>query len=437
VTLRSEEARIGLGVAVALTILCLGVVISVVLVASVGNRAPTHGGEASRGVLPPRAPTTAADPVRDARATARIVRGYGSGAPRTLTVMTRNVYLGGNINRPIRAALDRPGRPGVLALGRANHELREIVERTDFAMRSKLLAEEIAAVRPDLVGLQEVALWRHGPMQLDRIGRPDATEVDYDFLAILLADLADRGVRYETVHVQQESDVEAPAFTGDPFTGRAGSAEDVRLTDRDVILIRSGAEIRIESSGGGNYSRPLEVKLGDTTFPFVRGYAWADVAVGSARIRFITTHLESQSARLARAQADELLNGPAGNTGLSTVIACDCNSNPASPAARSGLPIGSGAAYRLITNDHGFTDLWLQDPGRAGPGNTAWLGELVNDETADFERRVDLVLARSTPAEQVFVSRADVTGDELNDRDPVTQLWPSDHAGLVVQLQIG
>jgi hypothetical protein len=55
----------------------------------------------------------------------------------------------------------------------------------------------------------------------------------------------------------------------------------------------------------------------------------------------------------------------------------------------------------------------------------------------EFERRVDLVLARSTPAEQVAVSRAEVTGDELSNRDPATKLWPSDHAGLVVQLQIG
>jgi endonuclease/exonuclease/phosphatase family metal-dependent hydrolase len=351
--------------------------------------------------------------------------------------MTRNIYLGGNINRPIRAALDRTGREGVLALGHANHELREIVERTDFATRSRLLAEEIAAARPDLIGLQEVALWRHGPMQLDQIGRPNATEVDYDFLATLLADLTNRGVRFEIVHIQQESDVEAPAFTGNPYTGTAGAAEDVRLTDRDVILVRSEAGILVEASGGSNFSRRFEVTLGDTTFPFVRGYAWADVAVGSTRMRFITTHLESQSARLARAQAEELLNGPAGNTELSTVIACDCNSNPASPAARSSLPIGSGAAYRLITNDHGFTDLWLQEPVGAGSGNTAWLSELANDETADFERRIDLVVARSTPSEQVSVSRAEVTGDELNDRDPVTRLWPSDHAGVIVQLQIG
>ena len=171
-------------------------------------------------------------------------------------------------NRPIRAALDRTGRDGVLALGHANHKLREVVDRTDFATRSELLAEEIAAARPDLVGLQEVALWRRGPMELDQIGRPDATVVDYDFLAMLLADLAARGIRYETVHVQQESDVEAPAFTGNPFTGSADSAQDVRLTDRDVILVRSDAGIRIEGSGGANFSQRLEVN--SATPPSIR-----------------------------------------------------------------------------------------------------------------------------------------------------------------------
>jgi hypothetical protein len=64
--------------------------------------------------------------------------------------------------------------------------LREVVDRTDFATRSKLLADEIASVRPNVLGLQEVALWRHGQLELDQAGRTDATEVDYDFLAILL-----------------------------------------------------------------------------------------------------------------------------------------------------------------------------------------------------------------------------------------------------------
>jgi endonuclease/exonuclease/phosphatase family metal-dependent hydrolase len=401
VTVRTGKARTRLWLVTALTILCIAAVISIVV-----------GREDASGDRP-------------------------SGDSRPVTVMTRNIYLGGSINRPLRAALDRTGPEGVLALGHANHRLREVVRRTDFTTRSKLLAEEIAATRPDLIGLQEVALWRHGPMQLDQVGRPDATQVDYDFLDMLLTDLASRGVRYEIVHVQPLSDVEAPAFTGDPFTGTAGSAEDVRLTDRDVILVRSEAGLRIEGSGGGEFSRHLDVKLANTTFRFVRGYGWADVAVGSARMRFVNTHLESQSSQLARAQAEELLNGPAGDTSLPTVIACDCNSNPASPAARSALPIGSGAAYRLITESHGFTDLWLQQPGRDGRGNTAWLSELVNDETADFERRIDLVLARSASPGQIVANRVEVTGDELSDRDPSSKLWPSDHAGVVAELRIG
>ena len=46
-----------------------------------------------------------------------VVRGYAAGAQRTLTVMTRNIYLGGDINRPIRAAIDRDGRRGCLPWG--------------------------------------------------------------------------------------------------------------------------------------------------------------------------------------------------------------------------------------------------------------------------------------------------------------------------------
>jgi hypothetical protein len=79
--------------------------------------------------------------------------------------------------RPLTARASR-----VLDLGHANHELRQVVDRTNFKSRSKLLVEEIAAAaRP--ARLQKVVLWPR-TMQLDHIGRTDATEVDYDFLAI-------------------------------------------------------------------------------------------------------------------------------------------------------------------------------------------------------------------------------------------------------------
>ena len=369
--------------------------------------------------------------------TALVVHRATAGA-RTVTVMTRNLYIGADITRPIRAAAGRTGRDAVLALGHANHELRQIVDRTDFSTRSGLLADEIAKARPDLLGLQEVALWRHGPMELNRLGQPNATTVDYDFLQMLLGRLADQGLSYEVASVQQESDVEAPAFTGDPFAGTASAAQDVRLTARDVILVHRGYEVRVLNSGGGSYQHRLDVTLGGVPFSFVRGFSWADVTVGSFRFRFLTTQLESQSADIALAQAAELLAVPAADASTSTVIVCDCNSDPAGSNVPSGDSVPKSAAYQLITGEGRFGDLWLQQQPSPGRGSTAGLSELVNDATpAALDRRLDLALARPAAGARLTVRRADVTGDKLGDRDPPTGLWPSDHAGVVVSVRTG
>ena len=205
-----------------------------------------------------------------------IVRASVKDGQSSVTVMTRNLYLGADINRPLRAE-GRTGRDALLALGHANHELREIVERTNFDARSELLADEIAAARPDLMGLQEVALWRHGPLQLDRMGRLDAVDIDLDFLEILRGALSERGLVYDVVSMQQESDVEGPAFTGDPFGGTLDAGRDVRLTVSDVIMMRRGSGVRIADSGGGQYSHRIDVTLagvGFRSFAATHGQMW-------------------------------------------------------------------------------------------------------------------------------------------------------------------
>ncbi len=102
--------------------------------------------------------------------------------PITITVMTRNVYLGADVNRVVDAVAGLQGEEALVTLGEATREVHEVVARTDFGVRSRLLAAEIAAGRPDLVGLQEVALWRLGPLDLENAGRADAVEVEEDFL---------------------------------------------------------------------------------------------------------------------------------------------------------------------------------------------------------------------------------------------------------------
>lgn len=342
-----------------------------------------------------------------------VVPGLTGGDSATVTVMTRNVYLGADIDRPVRAARGKTAGAALAALGQANDRVRAIVDRTNFGVRSRLLAAEIATARPDLVGLQEVALWRQGPLELGSIGVPNATSVDLDFLELLLAELARAGAAYEVVQVQEEADVEGPAFP-DPRreTGRTG--RDVRLTLRDVILVRADAGMTVRERGSGQYSARLTVDLAGASFEYVRGFVWADVEAAGTRFRFVTTHLESESPEVAAAQAEELLAGPIAAAPEPVIVACDCNSDADPPDPAYGVLTGAG----------------LRDTWTGEPGFTFGLSETVDDVAPTFERRIDLVLARGATPE-----RGEVTGDELADRDPATGLWPSDHAGVVARLR--
>ena len=68
-----------------------------------------------------------------------------------VTVMTRNIYLGGNIFHPI-------GSPDLDTFKQRTSELWAEIQKTDFVgTRAALLAREVKRAKPDLVGLQEVA----------------------------------------------------------------------------------------------------------------------------------------------------------------------------------------------------------------------------------------------------------------------------------------
>ena len=118
----------------------------------------------------------------------------------------------------------------------------DIVEQTNFPARAKLLAKEIKSTKPDLIGLQEVALWRKGPK-----GNPaPATGVAFDFLKLLRKEIKARGLKYSVGSVQQEADVEGPTT----------SDGDVRLTMRDVILVKKRKGLDDHRQEGARTSRP-------------------------------------------------------------------------------------------------------------------------------------------------------------------------------------
>jgi endonuclease/exonuclease/phosphatase family metal-dependent hydrolase len=348
-----------------------------------------------------------------------------------LTVMTRNIYLGGDIFRPLRAAqqvIDAGGTQAqvVGALAVASDATRRVVDLTDFRVRSRLLAQEIAETQPDLIGLQEVALWRSGPMELGKLGVTNATTVDYDFLEILRADIAALGLEYDVAVEGERADVEVPAFTATMANPR-----DVRLTMRDVVLKKRGLKVTAEDDQ--RYAHNLPVSLAGVDMNFSRGYQWVDVRAGDRRLRFVNTHLEAASSDLALAQAMEAAGAVA--TDRPTILACDCNSDPLNSDIKPDDTVPHKAAYEFLTGPAGFTDQWLEW-APAEEGWTSGLSERVNDETAaGFDHRIDLILSHTPSGDPFPVQSGAITGDEVTDRDPATGLWPSDHAGVVLRLR--
>jgi len=331
---------------------------------------------------------------------------FPSAGARGLTVLTRNVYIGANLD-PIIAAQTPQEFALAIAAAWAEQQL------TNFPARAEALADEIAATRPQLVGLQEAALYRTGGL-----GDPSpATVVAFDYVDLLLSALSARGLSYAAVSVVEGTDLEVP----DVVDGL-----DVRFTDRDVILAR--ADVVTWNPEGANYSAgiPLTV-LGTPAGFLVRSWASVMASWAGNTFRFVSTHLEVQPAEPVQLlQAQQLLAIlAAGPTPV--VLVGDFNS----AADGSQTP-----TYGMITSA-GYEDAWSQTHPR-DPGYTCCQnGNLMNAESA-LDQRLDIVFARglsSALGRIIGGVHVDIVGDEQADRLP-SGLWPSDHAGVVATLTV-
>lgn len=338
-----------------------------------------------------------------------------SAKPANVKVMSRNLYLGADLT-PIIAAPNAP------AAYRAAGDVWEHVEDMNFPARAKLLAAEINASKPHLIGLQEVSLWRRG-----QFGAPDgpatpATEVVYDYLDTLRHQLDRLGLDYRIAAVQKEADIEAPVDLTDDAT--ANPSFDGRLTIRDVILAKRN--LTLSNRVHENYASfvPAPTALG--TIPILRGYTAVDVRKGDRKFRFVNTHLEAFSAFFRKNQATELI-APGGitDTDLPVILLGDLNSDPDDLSSDPNpVPTDNNAAYETVVNA-GFVDRGVTVP------TCCHDADLRNDPPAAFTSRIDHVLSRGS------VSRL---GASLIGVDPVlrtpTELWPTDHGGVVARLRV-
>jgi endonuclease/exonuclease/phosphatase family metal-dependent hydrolase len=314
--------------------------------------------------------------------------------------MTRNLYIGTDLAPLLTATSLSDVLAGIAAMFLN-------VQFTNFPERAAALAEEVALIEPDLIGIQEAVLWRTD-FPADGNLSP-ATTVAFDFLQIFLAALVDRGLHYAPAVVVATTDVEAPSALG----------MDLRLTDREVILVRTDLgkqDLKISNVQGDTFQLNSTVPspLGGV-LTILRGWASLDAKIRGKTFRFLTTHLDSLSPVVRLQQAGELLSGPAA-TDLPVVMVGDFNSHAD----------GSDPAYNILVGS-GFVDTWTS----SNPGFTCCQSPTLVNPISLLSSRIDLVLARGIRR----TLDAETVGEEPADRT-VSGLWPSDHAGVATTLQI-
>jgi Endonuclease/Exonuclease/phosphatase family len=345
-------------------------------------------------------------------------------------VMSRNLYLGADLTPAIQSA-------STAAFIEANGGIVRQVEATNFPVRAKGLAKEILTESPDLVGLQEVALWREAPPTLGPVfsGIPEATKVKYDFLKLLLAQLNKGKALYRAVVVQDEFDFEAPADAngipgdGPGGTGVLANAEvNGRLTMRDVILARIGAGVTTSNPKSGNFAHPLVVKVAGTKeIAVTRGWTTVDATVrGSKKFHFVNTHLEAfdnaaEVPSIRAQQAAELVapGGPA-TSKLPVVLVGDLNSD-----VKTEVQPGDGQAYRVMLGA-GFRERATSKPTGCCIDSSY---DLKTGSNKEMNHKVDHIM--TSDPKQVKLLDSAVTGRAKNNG-----YWDSDHAGLFSVLNI-
>ena len=346
-----------------------------------------------------------------------------AGSP-TLGVMTYNIYVGARYEDLL--LVEDPAQIPFKAA-----EIFAAVQSTDFHARARAIADQIELHRPQLIGLQEVALFRIQSPGDFLLGNPvQASTPVLDYLEILAAELAARGLHYDVAARLEAFDVELPMVNF-----QTGGLDDIRLTERLAILAQK--DVSWTNPQNATFAAPLPIELGGVQLLKYSGWASVDVTYKGLPYRFVNTHLEPADiapgvvhpdlAALQAAQLAELLAIVDGSP-FPVAMVGDFNSDAD----------GSTTQTYQDVRDAGFVDAWLIGAPR-GPGYTANQAPDLLNAVSQLFHRIDFVFYRDEFTERSGefqgALNVEVVGEEHGDRT-TSGLWPSDHAGVFASLTI-
>ncbi|MFC1776683.1 endonuclease/exonuclease/phosphatase family protein [Pseudomonadota bacterium] len=376
-----------------------------------------------------------------------------------IKVVTYNLYVGADIFRVFS--------PTPCGVPQAVNDIHNIIQATNFRERAEAIADQIMLQDPHVIGLQEVSLIRsqspgnslapdgsgiellgaspQGPRFTFKL---DAEYVEYDYLQLLLDALADRGLDYVAVDSASpvNADTEFPAIEFGPDCTPLSIPIDLRLTDRDVILVRADQPVNIALEGNFEFNTPVELP---TLIPtpgglvpavyvteFTRGWGAINLTIKDQSYSVVNTHLEVGDEALPPNEGLNLVQyAQAMEIGYVATIFLppplllvgDINSSPL-----SGFT-DPRPAYFVLTQDYGLADVWnIQNKPPAKADFTCCQSELVDNNTSTLDQRIDVILADFGELVPGKI-KINVLGDEPGDKTPAG-LWPSDHAGVAAKL---
>ena len=361
----------------------------------------------------------------------------------SVTVMSRNIYLGADVGRALELIPNLPA---------AAQYMWDQVKQTDFSKRAKILATEIKQSSPDVIGLQEATIWYCKKY-------PWSKKVEVFNFTEQLLDALDG--RYE---LASKDGIRAlnPGFSINPipFLTKVNDEQTFKevfgsssaacgFETGDALLVKKSDNLEVIEVGNSEYEASYSIV--PTIMTIYRGYSWADIKVKGVPTRFVTTHLESlwddNKVPNSAKQAMQLVNDLS-NTKMPVIVMGDFNSDPRDPRSKDQpnpgeQPIQSQAcqanaitcnAY-LIMSQAGYKDA---GPDSLDPKNYTWgMNALLTG--ADTKR---LVAAKSMGNEYGFTDRLDYIFSKNGTVSVASEIigtqgeYGSDHAGVVATIAL-
>lgn len=298
----------------------------------------------------------------------------------TVSVLTQNLFLGAALAPALEAETETE-------FERTAESIYRNVLESRLDLRAQALADEVAGIEPDVIGLQEAA----------RFAERGGEATTRDYFQMFADALEERGLSYTERASVKTFDAEFPVTSG-------SVSDRIRFSNRDVILAREGVET--SAAGAGTYY------AGSREFGIGRGYCSTTV---EGAFTFVNTHLSPPRVPVLQfSQASEL---SARFRDPPTVLVGDFNSGPNTSSA---------PAYDVLTNR--YADAYaVANPDEKG--YTCCQEPTLTNEESTLDRRIDHVFTRG----DVEIRGAERVVDDQTAR--VEGRWPSDHAGVTAELE--